>query len=152
MKTQDPVQLCDERHRRNRCRCATTEALAKGDKAAKSAAAERQASRRSIPTRTSTPRQLELDLQRSLGLDVDIHHTNGKGGEVRIKYAQLEQLDEICRSAVAAAHHWSMPRSETSLSDLGGHVKHLRGGEQSPPFRFSRRTYPVIPGVGRCGG
>jgi hypothetical protein len=22
---------------------------------------------------------------------------NGKGGEVRIKYTQLEQLDEICR-------------------------------------------------------
>lgn len=40
---------------------------------------------------------LEADLQRSLGLDVDIRHVNGKGGEVRIKYAQLEQLDEICR-------------------------------------------------------
>jgi len=40
---------------------------------------------------------LELDLQRALGLDVDIRHVNGKGGEVRIKYAQLEQLDEICR-------------------------------------------------------
>jgi ParB family transcriptional regulator, chromosome partitioning protein len=40
---------------------------------------------------------LELDLQRSLGLDVDIRHVNGRGGEVRIKYAQLEQLDEICR-------------------------------------------------------
>ena len=24
-------------------------------------------------------------------------HVNGKGGEVRIKYTQLEQLDEICR-------------------------------------------------------
>ena len=40
---------------------------------------------------------LELDLQRALGLDVDIRHINGKGGEVRIRYAQLEQLDEICR-------------------------------------------------------
>jgi ParB family chromosome partitioning protein len=40
---------------------------------------------------------LEMDLQRALGLDVDIRHVNGKGGEVRIKYAQLEQLDEICR-------------------------------------------------------
>jgi ParB family transcriptional regulator, chromosome partitioning protein len=40
---------------------------------------------------------LELDLQRALGLEVDIRHSNGKGGEVRIKYAQLEQLDEICR-------------------------------------------------------
>ena len=40
---------------------------------------------------------LELDLQRALGLDVEIRHTNGKGGEVRIKYAELEQLDEVCR-------------------------------------------------------
>ncbi len=40
---------------------------------------------------------LEMDLQRALGLAVDIRHVNGKGGEVRIKYAQLEQLDEICR-------------------------------------------------------
>ena len=40
---------------------------------------------------------VDADLQRSLGLDVDIRHVNGKGGEVRIKYAQLEQLDEICR-------------------------------------------------------
>ncbi|MEQ1785006.1 MAG: ParB/RepB/Spo0J family partition protein [Hyphomonadaceae bacterium] len=40
---------------------------------------------------------LELDLQRALGLAVDIRHVNGKGGEVRIRYAQLEQLDEICR-------------------------------------------------------
>ncbi len=39
---------------------------------------------------------LELDLQRSLGLEVDIRHSS-KGGEVRIKYSQLEQLDEICR-------------------------------------------------------
>ncbi len=39
---------------------------------------------------------LELDLQRALGLAVEIVHADGKG-EVRIKYAQLEQLDEICR-------------------------------------------------------
>jgi ParB family chromosome partitioning protein len=40
---------------------------------------------------------LELDLQRALGLEVDIRHVNEKGGEMRIRYARLEQLDEICR-------------------------------------------------------
>ena len=49
------------------------------------------------PDKDVDTKALELDLQRSLGLDVDIRHVNGKGGEVRIKYAQLEQLDEICR-------------------------------------------------------
>ena len=34
---------------------------------------------------------------REQSLDVDIRHVNGKGGEVRIRYSQLEQLDEICR-------------------------------------------------------
>ncbi len=70
-----------------------TEALSKADKVSggkleiKSAGADKD-----VDTKA-----LELDLQRALGLDVDIRHTNGKGGEVRIKYAQLEQLDEICR-------------------------------------------------------
>jgi ParB family chromosome partitioning protein len=53
---------------------------------------------------------LELDLQRALGLDVDIRHVNGKGGEVRIKYAQLEQLDEICRLL-------SRPRATSGTAD-----------------------------------
>jgi len=52
---------------------------------------------------------LELDLQRSLGLSVDIRHVNGKGGEVRIRYSQLEQLDEICR---LLSRPRSAPRSE----------------------------------------
>ena len=70
-----------------------TEALSKADKVSggkfdiKSAGADKD-----VDTKA-----LELDLQRALGLDVDIRHVNGKGGEVRIKYAQLEQLDEICR-------------------------------------------------------
>ena len=73
-----------------------TEALAKGDKAASS---PRSSSSPSSPggDKDVDTKALELDLQRSLGLDVDIRHINGKGGEVRIKYAKLEQLDEICR-------------------------------------------------------
>ena len=41
-------------------------------------------------------RALEADLERALGLDVDIRHKTS-GGEVRIKYRSLEQLDEVCR-------------------------------------------------------
>ncbi len=68
-----------------------TEALSKDAKAGKTSAKD-AAEEKDVDTKA-----LEIDLQRSLGLDVDIRHVNGKGGEVRIKYAQLEQLDEICR-------------------------------------------------------
>ena len=70
-----------------------TEALAKQEKASRGG---KDASSDSEDKDVDT-KALELDLQRALGLDVDIRHVNGKGGEVRIKYAQLEQLDEICR-------------------------------------------------------
>ncbi|MEO0983125.1 MAG: ParB/RepB/Spo0J family partition protein [Pseudomonadota bacterium] len=43
---------------------------------------------------------LEADLTRRLGLDVDIKH-GPKGGELRIKYRELEQLDEVCRLLTA---------------------------------------------------
>jgi ParB family chromosome partitioning protein len=70
-----------------------TEALAKGDKKEpKGGSSASSSDDKDVDTKA-----LELDLQRSLGLDVDIRHVNGKGGEVRIKYARLEQLDEICR-------------------------------------------------------
>ena len=39
---------------------------------------------------------LEADLSRALGLVVDIKST-AKGGELKIKYRDLEQLDDICR-------------------------------------------------------
>jgi len=39
---------------------------------------------------------LEADVARILGLPIDIRH-KAKGGEVRIKYRDLEQLDELCR-------------------------------------------------------
>jgi len=71
-----------------------TEALAKVDKSgpSKSPKGSSTSDDKDVDTKA-----LELDLQRSLGLDVDIRHINGKGGEVRIRYSQLEQLDEICR-------------------------------------------------------
>lgn len=39
---------------------------------------------------------LEADLMRTLGLVVDIRDKNGTG-ELRIKYRDLEQLDDVCR-------------------------------------------------------
>lgn len=56
------------------------------------------------PKRGSGPRKakdadtasLEVDLEDALGMAVDIADRGG-AGEVRIRYASLEQLDEICR-------------------------------------------------------
>lgn len=43
---------------------------------------------------------LEADLMRALGLVVDIRDNDGSG-ELRIKYRDLEQLDEVCRRLTA---------------------------------------------------
>ena len=41
---------------------------------------------------------LEIDLAEKLGLDVEIRRkSDGRGGELRIRYRKLEQLDELCR-------------------------------------------------------
>lgn len=40
---------------------------------------------------------LEGDMSAALGLPVTIQHKGDKGGQVRIAYGTLEQLDEICR-------------------------------------------------------
>ena len=44
---------------------------------------------------------LEADLTRQLGLMVDIRHKDAGGGELRIKYRDLEQLDDVCRKLTA---------------------------------------------------
>ncbi len=41
-------------------------------------------------------RSLEADISARLGLDVDIRHS-ADGGEVRVRYTTLEQLDDVCR-------------------------------------------------------
>lgn len=43
---------------------------------------------------------LEADISRELGLVVDIRHGRG-GGEIRIKYRELEQLDDVCKRLTA---------------------------------------------------
>ena len=56
------------------------------------------------PKKASGPRRakdadtaaLEVDLEEALGMGVDVADRGG-AGEVRVRYANLEQLDEICR-------------------------------------------------------
>ncbi|MFP4519360.1 MAG: ParB/RepB/Spo0J family partition protein [Oceanicaulis sp.] len=56
-----------------------------------------QKRRRSAPEpKDADTRALEADLAARLGLDVEIRHA-GERGEIRVKYASLEQLDEVCR-------------------------------------------------------
>ncbi|MFW5659863.1 MAG: ParB/RepB/Spo0J family partition protein [Oceanicaulis sp.] len=56
-----------------------------------------QKRRRSAPEpKDADTRALETDLAARLGLDVEIRHA-GERGEIRVKYASLEQLDEVCR-------------------------------------------------------
>lgn len=43
---------------------------------------------------------LESDLSRVLGLSVDIAHSSN-GGQIKIKYRNLEQLDDLCRRLTA---------------------------------------------------
>ena len=42
-------------------------------------------------------RALEHSLSNSLGMDVNIEHQGKKGGQVKVRYRTLEQLDEIIR-------------------------------------------------------
>jgi ParB family chromosome partitioning protein len=44
----------------------------------------------------SDTKALEADIAARLGLDVDIRH-GSKGGEIRVQYQTLEQLDDVCR-------------------------------------------------------
>lgn len=97
-----------------------TEALARDDKSGVAGAVAKVRAGVLQEEKDVDTKALELDLQRALGLDVDIRHSNGKGGEVRIKYARLEQLDEICRlltrpRIVAAAPG---PAGEELIGDL----------------------------------
>jgi len=58
------------------------------------------ASKISLSDKDVDTEALETDLARVLGLKVDIRQ-GPKGGELRIKYGDLEQLDELCRRLTA---------------------------------------------------
>jgi len=49
------------------------------------------------PEKDADTRALEQTLSNALGLSVSIKYDEAKGGDVRIGYSTLEQLDEICR-------------------------------------------------------
>jgi ParB family chromosome partitioning protein len=49
------------------------------------------------PRKDADTRALEADLSAALGLRVAIQHRGEKGGELRIAYRDLEQLDGLCR-------------------------------------------------------
>jgi ParB family chromosome partitioning protein len=63
---------------------------------AQPAKAEAQAAKPAKAEKDPDTRALERALQDVLGLTVSIDH-KGKGGELRIKYKTLEQLDGLCR-------------------------------------------------------
>jgi len=69
------------------------EALAKG---ARDGGIETKSARASAEEKDVDTEALEADLSRQLGLEVDIRHGRN-GGELRIKYRDLEQLDDVCR-------------------------------------------------------
>ena len=65
----------------------------------------RQAEHRSEGTKRPTAKQrkdpnisqLEASISNRLGLKVQIVHKGDKGGEIRVRYSSLEQLDEVAR-------------------------------------------------------
>ncbi|MBP7002402.1 ParB/RepB/Spo0J family partition protein [Amaricoccus sp.] len=69
-----------------------TEALARG------AAAPRSAARRPEAAKDADTRALEADLTANLRLPVSIlHKPGGSAGELRIRYANLDELDGLCQ-------------------------------------------------------
>ena len=74
------------------------EALAKKGAAAGGSGAKGSGPRRAKDTDTAA---LEVDLEDVLGMKVDIVDRGG-AGELRIKYATLEQLDDLCRRLTRA--------------------------------------------------
>tara|TARA_R110002126_G_scaffold53121_8_gene143977 strand:+ start:820 stop:1740 length:921 start_codon:yes stop_codon:yes gene_type:complete len=63
----------------------------------------RQPPAASSPDKDADTRSLEADISARLGLDVDIRH-GSDGGEVRVRYTTLEQLDDVCRRLSSAEH------------------------------------------------
>lgn len=71
------------------------EVLAQGELETKSTSVK---SEKSIPAeKTADIRALEQRLEDSLGLKIDLRHGEKEKGELRIKYSNLDQLDEVCK-------------------------------------------------------
>ncbi len=63
-------------------------------------AARPQGGAKRKPVKDTDTQALEADLSDALGLDVEVVD-HGGAGELKIKYATLEQLDELCRKLTA---------------------------------------------------
>jgi ParB family chromosome partitioning protein len=73
-----------------------TEALAKKKPDADKGSSAKP--RVSGPEKDADTKALENDLSAAIGLPVQVDHkSGGESGQVLIKYASLDQLDEICR-------------------------------------------------------
>lgn len=78
------------------------EALAQELNNAKAEAAGKPARKpRVVPEVDADTRALERRLSDALGLNVSVRH-EGEAGEIRIRYASLDQLDEVCRLLAGA--------------------------------------------------
>lgn len=65
--------------------------------ARKAPAQDRARTARRTPEKDADTRQLEGDLSAAVGMRVSIEHTAEGGGEVRIRYRDLGELDRLCR-------------------------------------------------------
>ena len=65
-------------------------------------APETKSAAKSGADKDADTRALEADITARLGLTVDIRH-GAKGGELRVQYKTLEQLDDVCRRLSADA-------------------------------------------------
>ncbi len=71
------------------------EVLAQGELETKSTSGNQA---KSAPAeKTADIRALEQRLEDSLGLKIDLRHGEKEKGELRIKYSNLDQLDEVCK-------------------------------------------------------
>ena len=71
------------------------EVLAQGELETKSSTGK--SAKSSSGEKTADIRALEQRLEDSLGLKIDLRHGEKEKGELRIKYSNLDQLDEICK-------------------------------------------------------
>ncbi len=71
------------------------EVLAQGELETKSTIGK--SAKSSSAEKTADIRALEQRLEDSLGLKIDLRHGDKEKGELRIKYSNLDQLDEICK-------------------------------------------------------
>ncbi|MGQ7794400.1 ParB/RepB/Spo0J family partition protein [Faunimonas sp. B44] len=72
------------------------------ERLAQKAAAGAPSPRREGPAKHADTLALERELADRLGLGVDLRHRPDGGGELRISYASLEQLDALCRKLQGA--------------------------------------------------